>query len=407
MSDNNDYFIFRKKNFIVVSIVIVLLGFFVSLAIVSFIPGKNVVKFNGDNVDENKITKLQTVLDKIEDDYYKNYNVNDLIEGAINGIVTSLNDKYTVYYKPGSMAAYKQYITGNFNGIGITSLISDYGLLISGVTENTPASIAGLVVGDTITHIDGVFIIDMTSEEITAKTSNFGVSFNVTISHADETIEEFTLIPEQLNKDSVIFKEYENKIFYLRITQFDNNTGTEFENAINTITNNGCQGLIIDIRNNGGGYAREAAKVADVILPKGDIAYEKNKKGEITYTFTSNEGEISYPIVMLINENTASASELLAGAFKDYNKGTIIGVNSYGKSLAQTSLSFENDSSGLVITIAEYYTPSGISINGVGIMPNIVVESATEYKGKSPENIPFDEDLQLIRAFQELKEQVN
>lgn len=407
MNYKNDFFVFRKKNFILAVIVIIIFSVSVSFAVIQFIPSKNTVKFNGDNVDENKIAKFQNILNQIDKNFYVEYDINDLIEGAINGTVTALNDKYTVYYKPGSMDSYKQHITGNFNGIGITTLLNDKGLLITEVSENSPAYKIGLAIGDTITHINEISVLEMTNEEIIENTSNVSVSFSVTILHSDDSVSDSTIIPEIINKNSVNYKEYDNKIFYLQITQFDDNTGTEFEDAVKKITEIGCNGLIIDLRNNGGGYAREAAKVADVILPKGDIAYEKNRKGVTTYTFTSNDGEISCPIVMLINEYTASASELLAGAFKDFNKGVIIGTTSYGKALGQTSFSFENDNSGFVMTIAKYYTPSGISIQGVGIVPDIVLLAKDEYKGVAPSDIPFEEDLQLIKAFEELGESVN
>ena len=160
------------------------------------------------------------------------------------------------------------------------------------------------------------------------------------------------------------------------------------------------------MRNNGGGFESQASIVADVILPEGVIAYSEDRNGKKIKEIKSDKSELDLPIVMLINQNTASASELVAGAFRDFEKGVIIGVKSYGKALGQVSKTYEVDGSGIVLTVARYFTPSGQCIHDIGIEPDIKVELAEEYKNISPDKLPFDFDDQLQRALMEIEKMI-
>ena len=364
----------------------------------------NKVSFNGEDVDSYKIQKLQAIIDLINENYCLDYKMDDLIEGAIQGIVSSLDDPYTNYLQPGYLENYMNYLTGSYAGLGITYQANDTGFLIVSVVEDSPAAEAGIEEGDIVTHINGKSSLEYDSQMLAQALGVAGTTCNLRLIKAASGNEsEVSVTIRQINVTSVYAKELDDGIHYVRITQFDDDTGTEFVSAINKIKATECNGLIIDLRNNGGGYEKEAAIVADTILPEGIIAYCEDKKGNVLDTVYSDENQLDMSIVLLVNQNSASASEYVTGAFKDFKKGKIIGVTTYGKALGQVTYQFEGDDSGLVLTIARYFTPSGKCIHGEGIIPDYVVALDEEYKNTSPDQIPFDKDYQLQKAIEELK----
>jgi carboxyl-terminal processing protease len=209
---------------------------------------------------------------------------------------------------------------------------------------------------------------------------------------ADGTSIEAEVTISRVSKQSVFVNDYEG-VMYIKITQFDEDTGEEFLAAMKKIDTLDCTGIILDLRNNGGGYEVQADIVADRILPEGLIAYSENKKGERISEIKSDAECIDVPLVVLINENTASASELVVGAIRDHKKGTLVGQKTYGKALGQTRRDYSEDGSGIILTIARYFTPSGECIHGVGISPDIEIV-LTEGS---------EEDTQLQKAFEILK----
>lgn len=366
--------------------------------------GSKVVSFDEAGLDEGKTAKFQDILAFIRQYYYTDYDINQLVEGAIGGLVKALGDPYGGYYPPGSMSSYTDFIEGSYTGIGFRSHVCDEGMEVVEVFEDSPADKAGIVAGDKVTHINGKDVPQLSSEELSAMLGSAGTEISLTVLHAGGETETVTLTVEKIITPSVTYKELESDIKYIHISQFIDGTAEEFRAAVSRAASGPCRGLVIDLRNNPGGYEREASAVADIILPEGTVATSRDRNGKLLKTVTSDANELTVPVVLLVNQNTASASELLAGAFRDFEKGALVGVHTYGKALAQINKTYEADGSGIVLTTSRYYTPSGECIDGVGIEPTVPVELPAEYRNTDPLNIPADQDTQLIRAIGIIKD---
>ena len=354
------------------------------------------VTFSGEGLDEYKVSKFQDLLRFIEENYYLEYDINDILEGAISGAVEALEDPYSMYLEPGKLDEYVDYITGTYVGAGISYQKSEKGLLIGSVEAESSADKAGIVAGDIISEIEGKPVGSYTDDELDAVFAKEGSKIKLKVIKASEEIQEVTVTISKVGKQSVFVNDYDG-VMYIKITQFDEDTGKEFLTAMEKIEKIEHKGIILDLRNNGGGYEKQANIVADRILPEGLIAYSENKKGERITETKSDATCIDSPLVVLINGKTASASELVAGAIRDHKKGTLIGEKTYGKALGQTKLEYPEDGSGVVLTIAKFFTPSGECIHGKGISPNIEVSLE--------EN--SNEDAQLEKAFEVLNEKSN
>lgn len=365
-----------------------------------FMDSSNKVSFDRDSNDSYNIAKLQTVINQIESSFYPGVDRNVLVEGAIEGIVEALDDQYTVYYKPGTMNAFTEFISGSYEGIGTRLKSCDTGLEVVEVFAGSPAEKAGIAVGDILTAVNDETTVGMSNEKITELLGAGGNVLRLTLSNADGEERTVEVTVDKVNTQTVYANGYESGIYHLIITQFDNDTGTEFYDKVTDAINQGCRALIIDLRNNGGGYESQASMVADMLLPEGTIATSKDKNGKIIKEVKSESSALDIPIVLLVNENTASASELLAGAVRDFDKGDLVGTKTFGKAVGQITLNFEQDGSGLVITTSCYYTPSGESIQGKGITPDFTVELDSKFAGMAVSDIPREEDAQLQKAFE-------
>lgn len=360
------------------------------------------VSFAGEDTDKYKTAKFQDILTFIENNYCLDYDVNAVIEGAINGAVEALGDPYTRYLKPGELEDYVDYITGTYTGVGITYTLTDDGMLVSDVTKDSPAAKAGMREKDLITHIGGKAVAEVSKEEMASLFGTAGTELTLSVTHEDRTTEDLKITVAKISRQSVFVTNYDG-IMYVKITQFDEDTGAEFLKAIEKIESVGCSGIILDLRNNGGGYENQADIVADRILPEGIIAYSEDKNGKRISEIKSDAVCIDTPLAVLVNGRTASASELVTGAIRDYRKGTIIGTKTYGKALGQTRREYSQDGSGIILTVARYFTPSGECIHGKGITPELVVELPEAYRDAALEEIPFEQDTQLQKAFEVLK----
>lgn len=350
------------------------------------------VTFTGEELDEYKVSKFQDLLRFIDENYYLEYDVNDVLEGAISGAVAALKDPYSRYLEPGTLDEYVDYITGTYVGAGISYKKTEKGLEIRSVKAESSADKAGIVIGDVISEIEGKAIGSYTDEELDALFAKEGNEIKLKIIKENEEVLEVTVTVSKVSKQSVFVNDYDG-VMYVKITQFDDDTGKEFLTAMEKIEKVEHKGIILDLRNNGGGYESQADIVADRILPEGIIAYSENKKGERLSEIKSDAVCIDSPLVVLINENTASASELVAGAIRDHKKGTLIGEKTFGKALGQVKIDYPEDGSGVILTVAKYFTPSGECIHGVGISPDIEISLV---EGS-------EEDVQMEKAFEILR----
>ena len=350
------------------------------------------VTFAGENLDEYKVSKFQDLLRFIDENYYLEYDVNDVLEGAISGAVSALDDPYSRYLEPGTLDEYVDYITGTYVGAGISYQKTEKGLEIRSVEAESSADKAGIVIGDIISKIEGKAVESYTDEELDALFAKEGNEIKLKIIKENEEIQEVTVTISKVSKQSVFVNDYDG-VMYVKITQFDDDTGKEFLAAMEKIEKVEHKGIILDLRDNGGGYENQADIVADRILPEGLIAYSENKKGERLSEIKSDATCIDSSLVVLINENTASASELVAGAIRDHKKGTLVGEKTFGKALGQVKVDYPEDGSGVILTVAKYFTPSGECIHGVGISPDIEISLIED----------SEEDAQLEKAFEILR----
>ena len=365
-----------------------------------YVDTSNKVTFNTENNDLYNIAKLQTVIDEIEDRFYPGVDKNVLVEGAVAGMVEALGDPFTVYYKPGTMNAYKEYITGTYEGMGAKVKTSDKGLEVTEVFAGNPAEEAGIAVGDTIVRINDEPTTEMDGERLAQILGSGGETLTLVILTVDGTEKTVKVTLTKVQAQTVYAQPEGEGIYRVIITQFDSDTGTEFYDKVTEIMEKGCRALIIDLRNNGGGYETQATKVADMLLPEGIIATAKDKNGRVIKEIQSEASALDMPVVLLVNSKTASAAELLAGAVKDFGKGKLVGTQTYGKAIGQIQIDFEQDGSGLVITTACYYTPSGKCIQGIGITPDFHVELPEEYRETEVQSIPEGRDAQLQKAME-------
>lgn len=342
-------------------------------------------------------TKLALIDQKLKSTYIYDMDKDKMLENAIKGYVTGVNDKYTQYLTKEEMTELMEDTTGNYVGIGVymADNTADNTVLIIGVIEGSVAEKAGLQAGDVITKVEGVeYKGDQLDSVVSAIKGEEGTSVNITIKRAEKE-QDFNIVRSNIKIKTVSSSMIGNSA-YIKITAFNDGTAQEFKDAYNSLKSNNPNGLIIDLRNNGGGLVSESLSIAETMVEKDKtllITSNKDKKEEITKS--KEKPIVDVPIVILINKNTASASEILAGCLKDNNDVKIIGTTSYGKGVIQTIYSFA-DGSGLKITSEEYFTPNHNAINKIGIMPDIEIKLDSEWENIS--NIPYENDLQLQEA---------
>ena len=355
-----------------------------------------------EGTDTSNIDKTLSGIKKIIDSkYIGEVKEKDLIEGAIKGYVAGLNDPYTEYYTPEEMKEIEAEVMGNFVGIGIYMTVNteDNTIVVISPIKDTPAEKAGILPGDVISKVDDV---SYTGEQLTLAANKIkgveGTSVNLEIIRDGETLN-FEIKRETIKVNHVESEVLENNIGYISFYTFDEGSSDEFKTNLLDLKNKGIRGLIIDIRNNGGGIVDEALKIADYILEKGNtslITVDKDNNEEISYS--NNEPIIKdVTIIILTNKGTASASEILAGALKDNGKAKIIGTKTYGKGVIQQLMTLL-DGSGLKITTNEYFTPNRNKINEIGIEPDEVVENESEEIMQDKKK-----DIQLQKAIELLK----
>ena len=353
---------------------------------------------------EKYLKKIKTTINKY---YLWKYNIDDekLKDGAVKGYVSALGDEYTEYIPKDEMEAYTENITGNFVGIGIYMVADENSgrVVVYYPIPESPAEKAGIKAGDQIISVDGT---EYTYEDFD-KIADYikgeeGTKVKLVIQRNDEKIE-LEIKREKINTNPITIEMLENNIGYLKIPSFDEDTANDFKEKIEELQNKGAKKIIIDLRNNGGGIVNEATDIADMLLEKGQTiisTVDNNNKKEVTYS--KNKPEFTMPVVVITNENSASASEILACSLQDNERAKIIGTKTYGKGIIQTLLSLA-DGSGLKITTEEYYTPKGTTIHKVGITPNEEVKLPDTVK--SVYSVTREDDTQLQKAIEILGEE--
>lgn len=346
--------------------------------------------------------KMSLVKTKLENTYIRDLNDEDMIEGAIKGYVSGVGDKYTQYLTKEDMDALLESTTGNYVGIGVYMLTSSEvnGVVIVGVMEDSPAEQAGIEIGDIITKVDDVSYIGKKSEDVSnAIKGQEGTNVKITVKRDNEE-KEFNITRKSIKVKTVGSEMLDNNIGYIRISSFDIGTASEFKEHYNKLKDQNIKGLILDLRNNGGGVVGEALSIADTMVEKGrTLLITTDKDGKEKIDKASENPIIGVPVIILVNDTTASSSEILAATLRDNCRYTIIGTKTYGKGVIQSIYTFK-DGTGLKVTTNEYFSPEHNIINEVGIEPDIKIELDSEWKGYSV--VPFENDKQLQKAIEQL-----
>ncbi|MCR5756560.1 MAG: S41 family peptidase [Selenomonas sp.] len=314
----------------------------------------------------------------IETRYVTDVDSSSLMDGAIDGMVKSLGDPHSIYMKSSMYKSLKEHTAGAFGGIGVTMGFKDDKVTIMSVLEDTPGERAGLKVGDEILAVDGTPVSEYQPEEVALHIrGEAGTEVKLMIHRTGEEDKEYSLQRDMIKVRSARGKMLDDSnMGYIRIASFGENTGEEFKEEYNRLKEAGMAGLIVDLRQNPGGLITSCVEVADMLVPKGNIVSVVQRDGS-QESYDSSLEESTPPIVVLIDGNSASASEILAGALQDRDAATIVGMKSYGKGSVQVVVPLFHDD-GLKLTIAKYYTPGGRCIDGIGIEPDIIVNLTAE-----------------------------
>lgn len=395
----------EKTQKIYKTIMLVLLTSAITFIITSLtmynITGKENVKYieSGSNISKT----FQIFNSFIEKNYFGNINEKQMLESAIKGYVAGLNDEYSEYITKDEMEEYMQDTTGKYVGIGvyISNNIETNQIVVLMPMKGSPAEEAGIKFGDVITKVDGVaYTGEELSKASSALKSKEGTKAKIEIFRNGKFIN-LEVERREVKVNHVEAEVIENKIGYMEVSTFDEGTYDEFKQKWEELNSKNITSLIIDLRNNGGGIVDEATSIADMMVEKDKtllITASKDKEEHITKA--EKEKVINIPMVFLVNENTASASEILTAAVKENNSNVkVIGTTTYGKGVIQTIFTL-TDGSGLKLTTNEYYTPNHNVINKVGIKPDIEVQLP---EGEDFYSVDGENDTQLKKAIEILK----
>lgn len=410
----------ERKNRIYRTIMIIALTMFVTFMITffgmySYFKDENqIITSNNDSflIEDSKTSSdmgLEKYLTKIKstiDQYYlwkNDIKEEDLKNGAIEGYVKGIGDEYTEYIPADKMKDYKENIIGSFVGVGIYMVADEDAdrVLVYYPIPESPAEKAGIKSGDLIISVDGTEYkakdLDRISSFIKGEV---GTKVNLVIQRDGEKMS-FDLIREKITTNPITTKILDNNIGYLKLPSFDDDTANGFKEKVEELQKQGAQKLIIDLRNNGGGIVDEAVDIADMFLDKGKTIFTSvNNKDKKTETLSKHDASFTMPVIVLVNENSASASEILASALQDNERAKLVGTKTYGKGIIQTLLSLK-DGSGLKITTEQYFTPKGTTIHKAGIKPDEEVKLPDTVK--SVYRLEETEDTQLQKAIEMLK----
>lgn len=335
---------------------------------------------------------LVKVISLVRTQYLLEPSTDIMVEGAIKGVVESLDDPYSTYLEPQTFKKLNEQIHGSFGGLGILVGLEDEYLTVVRPYENTPAAKAGIKSGDKIIQINAEDVVGVDLDAaVNMMRGPVGSKINLTLLRNNEELKK-TLIREEIKVPTVESKVIPNTQFgYISISQFTENTPNELEEQLKKLNPEQLQGLILDLRNNPGGELIAATRVADKFVSEGVIVHIDYRQGE-DRVFSASGQALDLPLVVLINKYSASASEILAGAIKDHKIGTLVGTTSFGKGVVQTVYPL-NNGAGLKLTTARYLTPNKHDINKKGIKPDVQVEQ--------PDDATVD--LQLQKGIEILK----
>ena len=369
---------------------------------VGFLSGNWVKNMSVEGLDVTLLNKLKS---RIDHNYYKAYNSEKVQDMTLAGMVAGLNDTYSYYLPEVAQEDFDESVTGSYVGIGVTISPDekDYSIKVVSPMDGSPAAKAGIQAGDKIIQINGeAYTYERIEDALKQMRGKAGEK--VTLEIAREGTDDFTVEVEKakIETPSVDAKKIDDNIAYVRISRFDMTTYDDMLEALNEIGVAGTNGMIMDLRNNGGGVVDVAADIADSFLEEGNIVTLKCKnQPDKVYSAKKGVLKVKTPIVILVNGSSASASEILSAALQENGKAILVGEKTYGKGVVNQKFKL-TDKTSVVLTVGEYFTPTGKNIHGVGIEPDVEVQMSKELKAKLT-TLSVHEDVQLLEAINQVK----
>ncbi len=394
---------------IVTAVVVSVCATVIALYSLDSLTSRYVISFSADEVSYKNVSKFNQVRNILKNDYYKPIDENIMLEGAIGGLAESLEDPYTVYFNTDQMKSFMEKSEGSYVGIGVTVNVDEKGLLtVIEASEDSPAKQAGMMQGDKIVKVDDKDVTTISDENmiISMIKGKENTKVKITVYRPDEDkYLQMEVTRRRIKMSNIKSDILDGDIGYIKLVMFDSQIAKYFKNDLNKLLNQGIKGLIIDLRDNPGGSYEQVVEIADSLLPEGTIVYTEDRNGKQEIK-NSGKSYIDTPLAILTNGNSASASEILAGAVKDYGRGTLVGTKTFGKGLVQ-ELKLLEDNSGIKVTVAKYFTPSGLCIHGTGISPDIEINVLDDYRNIPVSQIPIGNDVQLKLAIEVVKGEIN
>ena len=319
-----------------------------------------------------KLDTVLTIMDYVEEGFYEDVDEEKLLQGAAAGVLSATGDPYTFYYSPEDYAALWEDDEGEYAGVGI-QISASYvtGICtISRVFDNGPAKVAGVHKGDILYKVEDMLVNAYNLQDaVDIMRGTPGTTVKVVFMRGDEELT-FDLVRAQINVNRIESTMLTEDIGYIYLYEFAGDCAEKFSAALKELEGQGAKGLIIDLRDNPGGWVNDAESIGDLFLDEGILCYLEYKDGSREY-YRTKKGKTDMALVILVNENSASSSEILTGALKDRADATVVGVQSYGKGIVQSVIPVGADGSGMQMTIAQYYTPNGNAVHKIGITPDV------------------------------------
>ena len=347
-------------------------------------------------------TKLSYLKKLIDETYLHDVKEKDLNEGIYKGYIEGLGDQYSAYYDKKETKELTESLDGSFSGIGavMTQDASSGVITITRVYDDSPAKKAGIKAGDVLYRVEEKTVTGKDLDKVVSWIKGKkGIKVNLTLLRGTNSDKiKVTATRDVINVETVKYKVLENQIGYISISEFDSVTGDQFAKALKQLQKKNIKGLVVDLRNNPGGSLSTVCDILDSILPKGLIVYTKDKNGKKEEYTSDEKHRLNLPMSVLVNGQSASASEIFAGAVQDYGKAEVVGTQTYGKGVVQNLFDLK-DGTCVKLTTSEYFTPKGRNIDGKGITPDVKIEY--KYNAKDPKA-----DNQLDKAVSVVKDKI-
>ena len=353
--------------------------------------------------DNQRISVLEQA---VGDNYYESVDDSKLMDGALKGYISALDDPYSGYLTNEEYHQWQSNEAGVSVGIGVTVTLTEdeSGLQIVSVENPSPAKLAGLQADDVITAVDGETVADLGYQEAVSHVrGEANTSVELTIQRGKTELKK-TVQRQEMQVTSAYGTMLENKIGYIRIASFKENTVEQFQNALNQLLKQGAKGLVFDVREDGGGLVAALEKIVDPLLPAGDIATATYQDGTTKVLVHSDANELNLPMMVLVNGNTASAAELFTASLKDFGKAEVIGERTFGKGIMQNTFELP-DGGAVTLTVATYQTTKGECYHGVGITPDVIMEE--DYEKVDFDHPNPEQDAQLKQAMELLQSKIS